>query len=138
MNIIFLVLYALAFWFPIFLWKEQEKGMAVVILLFSLGFIIPAHIAVVGFHYETGRGEHVGYITAVEKSGVFFKTGRAYVKTETESSQEDTYCVMDEAVLEQLKAAAQTKERKTIKYFSYLSAGIKNCGGEGDIIYALE
>ena len=43
------------------------------------------------------------YITALEKTGLFFKTGTAYVKTENESSQEDDYCVIDENIYQQLK-----------------------------------
>ena len=106
--------------------------MAFFILWLPLS-IIPT--VLIGFHHETGRGEHVGYITSVQKQGVFFKTGRAYLKTDTQSSQEDAYCVIDDKVYDALWEKAKTKEHVSVKYFRWFSSGISNCGGEGDVIY---
>lgn len=92
-------------------------------------------VPIFGFHYETGRGEHVGYISATEKTGIFFKTGTAYLKTDTQSSQEDAYCVIDDTVLARLAEASGKKEHVNVKFYSLLSAGIANCAGEGAIIY---
>lgn len=88
-----------------------------------------------GFHYENSRGEHTGFVTAVQKQGIFYKTGRAYFKTNTQSSQEDEYCVIDEKIYNQLQELSKEKKQVTIQYFSYLESGIKYCDGEKDIIY---
>lgn len=117
--------------------REVVVMVGALILALWLGIsIIP--VSLIGFHYETGRGEHVGYVTAVEKSGIIFKTGRAYVKTDVQSSQEDNYCVIDPEVFNQLEKLSKSRERITLKYFSWFSAGVKNCGGEGEIIYKIE
>lgn len=46
--------------------------------------------------YTTGHGSHVGYITASECSGIVGTRCAIYVKTDTESTQEDKYCVDSE------------------------------------------
>ena len=97
-------------------------------------FVLPF----VGWHRETGRGEAVGYVTATESNGVIFKTNRAYVKTDAQSSQEDTYCVMDDAVFSDLRKASYAKEKVTISFLSYIEAGITNCDGEDAIIYGVK
>jgi hypothetical protein len=93
------------------------------------------YVPIFGLHYETSKGEHTGYVTAVEKSGVFFKTGTAYVKTDTQSSQEDSYCVIDPDVYSQLQQASLSKIHVNVYYLGWFSAGIGKCNGEGEIIY---
>ena len=113
--------------------KESWLIIGGLLLVIWIGLcIIP--VALTGFHFNTGEGEHNGYVTAVQKQGVFFKTGRAYVKTDNQSSQEDAYCVMDEEVYGQLQEYSDQKVRVKVKYFKWLFNGIKNCQGEGDII----
>lgn len=107
-------------------------GIATFILI-----VAPISIIVLGLHYTTAQGEHVGYITAVEKVGVFFKTYRAYVKTDTQSSQEDSYCVVDESLVPALEAAASSHIRVTVGYMSYFSPGIRICDGEDAIIESI-
>lgn len=102
--------------------------------LFILIFIIPF----TGLHIETSNGEHVGYITSVEKNGLFFKTYTTYIKTDIQSSQEDEYCVIDESIISQLKRFAESKTHVKIEYFDWFSKGIANCSGEmGGIISAV-
>ena len=91
-----------------------------------------------GLHYETSRGEHTGYVTAVERSGIFFKTGTAYLKTDTQSSQEDRYCFIDKEVEKQLQEYSTKKVHVNVYFFGWFSAGISNCSGEGEIIYKVE
>jgi hypothetical protein len=96
-------------------------------------------VPIVGFHYETSRGEHTGYITAVERNGIFFKTGRAYVKTDTQSSQEDSYCFIDKDIEKQLQEYSTKKIHANIYFFDWFSTGIANCGGNDiGIIYKIE
>lgn len=107
-------------------------GLALVTLVVTLGAVI---IVFTGFHYETGNGKHSGYITAVQKHGVIFKTWRAYVKTDLSSSQEDIYCVETEEVAKKLEVMAENNWKGTSQYKSYIAAGVALCGGERDIIY---
>lgn len=87
---------------------------------------------------EPTNGSHTGYITAVEKSGVIWKTGRAYVKTDTQSSQEDQYCVRDQKVYDELVKAQTNKEKVIIKFDAPLIIANWECGGENAIIYQVE
>ncbi len=112
-----------------------EKILFSIFCLIVLFFLAMIVIGFTGLHIVTSEGEHIGYITSVEKSGVLFKTWRAYVKTDTQSSQEDAYCVVDETIIPQLKTMAESKSHVTVTYFDWFSKGVKDCGGEeGGII----
>ncbi len=103
--------------------------------LIFIGLFFFVVTAITGFHIETSKGSHVGYITSVETTGIFFKTNTAYVKTDTQSSQEDAYCVIDEKVMEDLKSLSEKHVRVEINYFDWLQAGIRYCDMEkGGII----
>lgn len=110
----------------------------VIAIVVFLTFAIPIGISTVGFQYPTGQGQQTGYITAVEKTGVFFKTWTAYVKTDTTSTQEDSYCVKDPAIIAQLLADSSSVAHVTIDYYSVLSPGVTNCNHESDIISSVE
>lgn len=85
---------------------------------------------------ETSRGEHTGYVTAIERNGLFFHKATAYVKTDTQSSQEDTYCVLDAEVFSQLQEFASRKAHVDLYYFNWLKRGIQNCKvADNAIIY---
>lgn len=118
--------------------KMTEKILVAVLCSIAAAFIFLPILFVVGFHHETGRGEHTGYVTAVETNGIVFKTNRAYLKTDTQSSQEDAYCVSDGAVYSQLQQYAISKTRVNVFYFSWISPGIATCQGENAIIYKVE
>lgn len=89
-----------------------------------------------GIHIQTAKGSHVGYITATDTSGLFFKTNAVYLKTDTQSSQEDNYCVIDKGVFEELRKQSEAHAHVDVQYIEYLSAGIINCDikGSGIII----
>lgn len=106
--------------------------VAVVAVLFQAPFWV---IGFTGIAVETSQGEHTGFVTAAQKNGLLFKTGRAYVKTDLSSSQEDLYCVKDDVVLNQLQEAAKSRERVTIKYSGNFVNGLVNCNGENEFIY---
>lgn len=84
------------------------------------------------------EGSHTGYITAVERNGIIWKTGRAYVKTDTQSSQEDNYCVKDPKVYDELVKAQTSKEKVTVKFNAPLVVANWDCGGENAIIYGVD
>lgn len=112
---------------------EEKVGVGC-FLLVVVAIIVSIAVSMIGLHIQTRDGKHVGYITATETEGLLFKTDRAYVKTDTQSSQEDAYCVIDKDVFAQLRALADTKAHVEVSYISYFSAGIANCAGEGDIV----
>jgi len=87
-----------------------------------------------GWHYETTKGEHTGFVTAVERNGVFFKTGTAYVKTDLSSSQEDKYCVADSAVYNKLVELSKNHSRAVLQYVSWMRSGVRYCENEEAVI----
>lgn len=80
---------------------------------------------------SVGKGQHTGYVTAVDQRGFFFPNYVVYFKTDTSSSQEDDYCVFrgDAKVADELKEAAKKKERVTIAYHGVRAFGIGICDG---------
>lgn len=112
---------------------------SLILILLIAGTIAGTIVGITGLHIITSEGEHVGYITSVEKNGVIYKTWRVYVKTDTQSSQEDSYCVVDEKIIPELKALAESKSHVTVTYFDWFAKGVKNCSGEqGGIISAVK
>lgn len=134
-----LILLAVGIW--LMAREQNDRGFSVMLVIIGWVFLIPASflgVYITGWHLETGRGEHTGYVTAVQKQGIIYKTGRAYVKTDIQSSQEDLYCIVDEEVYTRLQEVSKTKKQVSLKYFSWFSAGVKNCENEGDVIYDFE
>lgn len=105
-----------------------------IVLMFIVLILSPFFIMFFGIHYNTGEGEHNGYITAAETTGVFFKVHSVYVKTDTQSSQEDRYCVVDPEVFAQLQEAVSKKEHVVISYFSWFAPASWECSGNREII----
>jgi hypothetical protein len=109
--------------------------MKAIFALFILGFFglifwFVIVVPFVGWHYETARGEHTGYVTATQTTGLFFKTHSAYLKTDTQSSQEDEYCVVGDDVMAKLKTAQTSKEKITVEYVDWFAKGVSYCGAE--------
>lgn len=117
---------------------NKQKGFSIIefliIIIIVSSLIFPIIFSIIGIHRITGNGTHVGYITAISTHGLFFPTSRAYVKTDIQSSQENSYCVIDKSLMPILKDFADKKEKVEVTFFSYVSAGVSNCNGEGDII----
>jgi hypothetical protein len=63
-----------------------------------------------------GSGTHTGYVTAIEKTGVIWKTGGVYFKTSMESTQEDHYCVENNDLYKKLEEKSLNKENITIEF----------------------
>jgi hypothetical protein len=101
------------------------------ILVLSL-LILP--LILTGCWKTTVDGEHTGYITAVEKNGAIWKTGRAYIKTDKSSSQEDAYCVENQEVFNQLKEKAVNQEKITVVFHSEMIIAPWRCGEEIAVI----
>ncbi len=80
------------------------------------------------------RGEHVGYITAVQTKGIFIRTGSAFFKTNTTSSNEYQYCVIGFGLYNKLSDYANKNEKVIITYHRQLYVAHWHCNGEKDII----
>lgn len=86
----------------------------------------------------TSKGTHRGYITAVENTGLIFKTYSVYVKTDTQSSQEDKYCVVNESILPQIRESMESKTLVNINYDNGLFVPISSCShGSESIITSI-
>lgn len=112
--------------------------MKTILSIVAIVIILPIFLIGVGWHYETGNGEHTGFITAVEKTGIFFKTNTIYLKTDTQSSQEDQYCVVDQEVFNKLKEYVTNKQHVNVYYVSWFTNGVAYCRGDHDVIYRVE
>lgn len=87
---------------------------------------------------EPGNGQHTGYVTATETGGIFWQTDRAYIKTDTQSSQEEAYCVVNDEVLEKLREAQKEKKLITIEYSGEFIVPTSKCRGEAATITSVE
>ncbi len=115
---------------------ENKKAQLEWIICIGLVIIIFLVIGTfTGIHIITTRdGTHTGYVTSIEENGIIFKTITVYFKTETESSQEDAYCLIDRSLIPKLTEKQINKEKVTIKFFDYLMPSFSECGkGEGII-----
>lgn len=108
-------------------------AIIVVLIVIAIGYFIFV-FPFTSWKYETSAGNHTGYVTAVEKSGLIWKTGTAYVKSDTQSSQEDQYCIIDPSVYAQLTAASEVKAHVTVGYVDWLHKAVQVCNGESAII----
>jgi hypothetical protein len=91
-----------------------------------------------GCWVTTTDGEHTGFVTAVEKNGAFWKTGRVYIKSDLSSSQEDIYCVENQEVFNSLKDKSVNKEKVTVVFHDEAAVAPWRCGGEMGIIDSIK
>lgn len=116
---------------------DIDKGaiaLFIGVIAFAIGAIMSLIAYLIGVPINTGAGDHTGYITAAETTGLIFKTNTVYLKTNTTSTQEDTYCVEDPTVYAQLQADSISSAHVNVHYISVWSAGIAHCNGEQGII----
>ncbi len=114
------------------------KGFIVGLVAFLLVIWGGWHLFAHGWHHQTGAGDHTGYITAVETSGLFWKTNTVYLKTNTTSTQEDAYCVVDQTVFDSLQAASVGTTHVNVHFINWFMAGFEVCGNEEPIITSVE
>jgi len=114
--------------------ETEEKLMIGTFITIMTGVIAFVIFSIFFSLMTPGQGQHTGYITAVETYGIIWDTTRAYVKTDTQSSQEDMYCVQDEEVINQLKKVQESKEKVTIEFKSPLIIPNWKCGDESSVI----
>ena len=107
---------------------DDFLGWFVIIIIALVGWSTISHIG------ATNEGQHTGYITSVEQEGLVWKTWRAYVKTDPQSSQEDAYCVTDPVMVDVLKSEEDNRDLITVSYSSPFVVFKWECGGENSII----
>lgn len=107
---------------------SKARGIFALIVLALVGWGTISHIG------ATNNGQHTGYVTAVEQEGLIWKTWRAYVKTDPQSSQEDSYCITDLNVVSQVQDLEKNRTLATVNYASPWLVWKWQCGGEGSII----
>lgn len=113
--------------------KKAQMGMW--ILIMTVLTLIVVIIGFTGVHIITTQdGQHTGYVTAIETNGIIFKTITVYFKTDVQSSQEDTYCLIDKSILPTLREKQENKEKVTITFYDYLLTSWTECGTGNGII----
>lgn len=97
-------------------------GLILGIILFILA------LSPIRWNTEQG-GTHNGYITAVDQEGIFYPNYHIFVKTDNQSSQEDSYCVpqYNRVLADQLKAYSRSKTRVNIEYVGIRGYGWHLC-----------
>lgn len=114
--------------------KFITKGLLwAFIIWMACVFLVPA-VLPIKFIQTTKDGTHTGYVTAVETNGIIWKTDRVYFKTDTESTQEEAYCVTDKQLKEKLIFAEKNKQRVTLHFNDYWIVGWSLCKGEPVLI----
>lgn len=122
----------------------MKKGISVIEVVITLAVLGITFVVILGIlgaalGFRTpNNGEHTGYVTAVEKEGIIWRTDRAFFKTNTQSSQEDAYCVRSPAIVEQLKTKQEAGDRITILYGRSWFVWPWQCGNESSIIQGIK
>ena len=98
---------------------DYQNMKKIIASIISIVFVV-LFLYLFAFFQIPNSGQHTGYITSVEKSGIIFKTWMAYVKTDPQSSQEGTYCITDSDTLINL----QNYEKERLPITVYYSAPI--------------
>ncbi len=119
--------------------NKKQGFIAEFLVIISILVIVAVIIADITFNISIPeQGEHKGFITAVDTSGIFFKTTQVYFKTNTQSSQEDSYCASNGDVISQLKNAQETNQNVTITYTRSFLTPFWVCGSENEVINAIK
>jgi uncharacterized protein YxeA len=103
--------------------------ISIIIIILAILFVITF-----GIFQNPNSGQHTGYITSVEKSGIILQTWTVYVKTDPQSSQEDTYCVTDSDTIASLQNYEKERLPVTVYYTAPILLWRWQCGNESSII----
>lgn len=117
---------------------NKNKGTSMFYVLVVVLFLVGWGLAFNGIGHVTGTGTQKGIVTGVEASGLIWKTGRAYIKTGSDSSKEDAYCVIDKAIYAELMYAAMDSKEVVIHHQSNLVYPVTACNSEGKVIMDID
>ena len=111
--------------------NKVELAISGLIFIIGLEVSVLIILAFTGIHIQTTEnGTHTGIVTAVETNGIFFKTNTVYFKSDAQSSQEEKYCVKDNALKNKLITLQKSKAKITIQYIDYIMYSITECSFE--------
>ena len=105
--------------------------VVVIVVLFLLSICL-------GSFRVPNSGQHTGYVSSVEQSGIIWQTWTAYIKTDPQSSQEDAYCVTDPDVVSELQEDGASRTLVTMDYSAPLYVWKWQCGNEPSIINGIQ
>jgi len=104
-----------------------------------VGLMLLIALIVSGCIETLSNGKHTGQITSIEKEGLIWKTYTIYVKSDTSSSQEDTYCVENLDILPELYQLSKDRTKVTLLYRDEMIVAPWRCGQyNGGIITGVE
>ena len=116
-----------------FLYKFE---IFIVLVIFLVIIISPIFIM---NDIGASTGQHTGIITAVEfNNNILWDANLVYFKTNTAATQEDVYCVNDNAVKEQLIDFSKNHDEVTVYYHNNIIMWKWDCNGGWSIIYKVE
>ena len=117
-------------------WTFKQRVMQHLVLLVCIGVTLAVGLpALCVSGYGGASGEHVGYVTAVEDlQNVTWNATIVYFKTNTESTQEDKYCVQDAKVRDALQAYAAQRVPVVFRYANGFFMWRWECNGGDSII----
>lgn len=119
--------------------KNFLTTLLIIIAGTALSLIIGlAIMAISRFEAPISDGQQVGFITAMDKQGYFWKTETAFLKTDLLSGQEDAYCVISEDVKLHLRVANTYRTKVEIAYARPSWVGPWECGHEYAVITAVK
>ena len=113
--------------------NSGEAGVQAIVLLAIVTIVL---FFTANFHIPNS-GQHTGYVSSVEQSGIIWKTWTAYIKTDPQSSQEDTYCVTDPKTVITLQSAETEKSSVTVNYSVPWMTWKWQCGYEQSTIQSV-
>ena len=103
-------------------------------LFIFLFWVLVVFLALVISGVGKTQGQHTGYITSVEyESNIIWPADLVYFKTDTQSSQEDKYCI-NKDILTQAKEFAKNRQLVTIEYSNDFFMWKWDCNGGSTII----
>lgn len=108
---------------------DENKFSILAFVFFILCLIGVIFFSLFGKFSSLGKGEHSGFITAVDQRGYIFRNYEIYFKTDNSSSQEDIYCIHrnDAVLIEKAKEANQARKQVTVHYKGVRGIGLGLC-----------
>ena len=114
-------------------WIGGVIASVVVLVLLCMG------LGLIHLNFDAD-GTHTGYVTAVERNGVFVKNYVIYFKTNKAQSQEDEYCVRQEDIqlAEGLRKSGTDDKEITINYTGEGGLSYHICGYDRIMSFSLK
>ena len=115
----------------------MKKTLLLILIPVLVIILVMVFFGLFGIFQTPGSGQHTGYVTAVDKTGIIFQTWTAYIKTDPQSSQEDAYCVADPATITALQNYEKDRSLVTIYYSEPIVVWKWQCAHQASIIHSI-